>query len=213
MVIGNQKIYETCRYLSKPEILRYTTERVINQNTKNSFPILRNIKRNITSINTFETNRIILETIEKKYKSMRDILVNEILNSDLLRTIVNSTEFISNTERIILENYSDDINLGRYIIEQFNSTNELMRNLVVNEEVIIPTELNFVQSIFTENITVREVLKMCENTHATKRVVTDSDNTKYVSKANLMLYTVLLRQEIGTYIETRIAEEFEKRNL
>ena len=72
-------------------------------------------------------------------------------------------------------------------------------------------EYNKLMQIINDNLK-REVVVNMEENYPTKRFI-NSDTDKYVSKSNLILYTQLLKEEITQYIDLRIAQEFEKRNL
>lgn len=193
------KLFETNRDIYKQEHLKFDIQRSIRNNVEIDYSIRRFIqsKEEIS----YDTLRFICEPTILKFNIQRSIL-NKALNSyplvrsikkeelvsltfDIVRDILNNTNFLANTIRYIQENYSDDIETCRSIVEDI---------VIINE--------NF----------KREVLVNMEKNSPTKRFITN-DTDKYVSKSNLILYTQLLKEQIADYIDLKISEEFRKRNL
>ena len=194
-----ERYFEISRDIFEAEVSSFEIQRTIRKDIENEYPTRRYVEKNI-AVN-YELLRFISEPYVSKFNLQRDILNNSLnkyplqrkikkeeivsLTFNIIRDILNNTEFLGKVNRYVLENYSDDKETVREIIRDIEIINDNLK---------------------------REVVVNMEENYPTKRFI-NSDTDKYVSKSNLILYTQLLKEEIAQYIDLRIAEEFEKRNL
>ena len=190
---------ETNKDIFEAEVSSFEIQRTIRKDIENEYPTRRYVEKN-TAVN-YELLRFISEPYISKFNLQRDVLNNSLnkyplqrkikkeeivsLTFNIIRDILNNTEFLGKVNRYVLENYSDDKETVREIIRDIEIINDNLK---------------------------REVVVNMEENYPTKRFI-NSDTDKYVSKSNLILYTQLLKEEITQYIDLRIAQEFEKRNL
>ena len=177
--------FDIQRTVRKDIEIEYSIRRCIENQTEATYELLRFISE--PYITKYNLQRSILNKATNKYPLQRNIKKEEAvsLTFNIIRDILLNTKFFAKVNRHVLENYSDDKETCREIIKDIELINENFK---------------------------REVLQNMEDNYPTKRFIT-SDTDKYVSKSNLILYTQLLKEEIAEYIDLRIAQEFEKRNL
>lgn len=204
--------FNTNRYIAEPCVFRFDAHRQIQEKYLGRYLTMRKVNKEENLSAFFKANRYVISSNESIYNSMRKIIAESLNTVDVLRYIVQDVEFKANCERYIIESIASNYELSRDILNDFEKINEAVIYVLNNAEQAFDTELNIVKSFNIENQTLREVLNMLDIDYPTKRVTTATTN-KYVSKDNLMLYTILLKQEIAQFIDLRISEEFAKRNL
>ena len=208
----SESIYPTFRYMSEPTILRYNCVRKVTERHAFKYPTSRKIIRHLQALEIYSTNRYIMANSKYNYSMIRKTIANVFDEANLLRYVVQNADFVANCERYILENITSDYELCRSIIEDFEKINEAVIYTLNNIEEEYNSELRLTQIFNLDISTLREVIDMIEVNYPTKRATTVTAN-KYVSKDNLMLYTVLLKQEISSFIEQKINYELDKRGL
>lgn len=208
----SESIYPTFRYMSEPTVVKYNCVRQVTERHALKYSTTRQIIKNLQALENYPTNRYVMANSKHNYPLLRKTIANVFDEVNLLRYVVQNIDFVANCERYILENITNNYELCRSIIEDFEKINEAVIYTLSNAEEEYNSEIKLTQIFNLDNPTLREVVDMIEINYPTKRATTVTTN-KYVSKDNLMLYTVLLKQEIATFIEQKIKYELDKRGL
>lgn len=205
--------YPTFRYMAEPTVERFDIERRVTETHKPNYPTERKVIRHLQALERYSTYRYVKANSENYYSVLRKTIANIVFDEfALLRSVVQNIDFIEQCERYVLENITTDYEACRNIVEDFEKINEAVIYVLNNSEDIYESNISIANLFNIENMTLREVIENMEVNYPTKRATTVTVN-KYVSKDNLMLYTVLLKQEIATFIEQKINYELEKRGL